>query len=106
MAKSRAARLGYADEMKVRDQLIKFGIKAVRVDRRLGQLGADQSCDLLLKYPNGQEKPLEQKRVKGGFKTIRKWLDGAPEGSLLTVTEPNKPTLIISTIQTHGEVVK
>lgn len=106
MAKSKAARLGYADEMKVRDQLIKFGIEAVRVDRRLGQLGADQSCDLILKYPNGQEKPLEQKRVKGGFKTIRKWLDGAPEGSLLTVTEPHQPTLIISTIQTHGEVVK
>jgi len=106
MAKSKAARLGYADEMKVRDQLIAFGIDAVRVDRRLGQLGADQSCDLLLQYPNGQEKPLEQKRVKGGFKTIRKWLDGAPDGALLTVTEPNKPTLIISTIQTHGEVVK
>jgi len=106
MAKSRASRLGYADEMKVRDQLIKFGIEAVRVDRRLGQLGADQSCDLLLKYPNGKEKPLEQKRVKGGFKTIRKWLESAPEGSLLTITEPNKPTLIISTLDTHGELIK
>ena len=55
---------------------------------------------------NGKEKPLEQKRVKGGFKTIRKWLEGAPEGSLLTVTEPNKPTLIISTLDTHGELIK
>ena len=45
--------LGRLDEYKVRDQLTDFNIKAVRVDRRAGQLGEEKSCDFKITFPNG-----------------------------------------------------
>ena len=106
MAKTRAARLGYADEQKVLRQFEKIGVKGFRVDKRAGQLGAKNSYDNWLTYPNGKQLPNEQKRKKGGLAWVRKILEGAPPDTVLTVTEPNQKTLVIKYMETEGKCIK
>ena len=93
--------LGRLDEYKVRDQLTDFNIKAVRVDRRAGQLGEEKSCDFKITFPNGAKTEGENKRIKGGLKRPRSWLKSA---DILFVSEPRKETLVVMTIETLGKI--
>ena len=98
---SRAHILGRLDEYKVRDQLTDFNIKAVRVDRRAGQLGDEKSYDFKINFPNGAKTSGENKRISGGLKRPRNWLKSA---DILFVSEPRKETLVVMTMETLGKI--
>ena len=87
---SKAANIGRYAEKKPQLALEKRGIKCVRVDRRKGQLGSDDSFDF--KITTNKELKGENKNVKGGFKTIRRWLEPV---DLLFITEQNNKTLVV-----------
>ena len=114
---SKAANIGRYAEKKTQSALEKRGIRCVRVDRRKGQLGSDDSFDFKITVKEKETvKPKlekiddngrhgfymyksypkhfkgENKNVKGGFKTIRRWLEPV---DLLFITEQNNKTLVV-----------
>lgn len=94
--------LGRTAEYNTRDLCNERNIKATRVDRRAGQLGDEKSYDFKLVFPNGVKATGENKRLKGGLKRPRTWLENA---DLLFVCEPRKETLVVMTIDTLGRIV-
>ncbi len=107
---SKAANIGRYAEKKTQLAMEKRGIGCVRVDRRKGQLGSDDSFDFKItihekkKFGNISRHGFycyksypkhfkgENKNVKGGFKTIRRWLESV---DLLFITEQNNKTLVV-----------
>lgn len=87
---------GSRTERNLVKELITLGYNAQRVDKKIGQLGSQDSYDLeILDDNNNINCRIEVKCRANGFKQLYQWITDYPNIDALVIKANNKPFLVI-----------
>ena len=87
---------GSRTERNLVKELISLGYDARRVDKKIGQLGSQDSYDLEILNKNQDiDCRIEVKCRSNGFKQLYKWIDEYPNIDALIIKADNKPFLVV-----------